>query len=423
MAKEDKFDIAVIGGGPAGMMAAGVAAESGAKVILIEKNQELGQKLLLTGNGRCNITNAESNLRKLVENYGKGGEFLFHAFSIFGPKEVMNFFDGIGIKTKIESDNRVFPVSEKAIDVLNALKNYLLKNKVDISLNSPVLRIIFKDNKIEKLVVGDSSMDSGQSKEVIAKKYIFCTGGKSYPITGSTGDGFKWASNLGHSISELSPALVPIKLKEDWAKGLQGLVLKNVKISVFQKNKKEFQETGDVLFTHFGLSSPAILNMSKRIGELLKRGEVKISLDLFPNANIEDLDKEIQQKINQNPKKYFKGFLADFIPQRFIPIFIKGLDMDTDKRINDITKKEKTSIAKHLKSIEVEVAGLMGFDQAMVTSGGVLLREIDDKTMKSKIIDNLFFAGEIIDIDGRTGGFNLQAGWSTGYLAGKSVKL
>ena len=399
-------------------------------------------------------------------------KFLFHAFSVFGPKQVIDFFNGLGVKTKIENNNRVFPISEKAEDVLNALKKYLLKNKVNISLDTCVSKIIFKDNfssrkaserrrKIEKLIVGDPSADSlrhgsgraGQAKEIIAKKYIFCTGGKSYPITGSTGDGLRWASDLGHSIGEFSPALVPIKLKENWIKDLQGLALKDVKISICQnltkENKKHFQETGDILFTHFGLSGPAILNMSKRIGELLKKGhayrqaghayrqtghayrqtglpadqagEVKLCLDFFPNLNIEDLDKKIQEKINKNPKKSIKNFFADFMPQRFIPIFIKNLGIEADKQINNITKIERRNIAKILKNFEVVATGLLGFDLAMTTSGGVLLKEIDDKTMKSKIIDNLFFAGEIINIDGRTGGFNLQACWSTGYLAGKSV--
>jgi len=409
----DKFDLAVVGAGPAGMMAAGTAAESGAKVILIEKNQELGKKLLLTGNGRCNITNAEFNLRKLVENYGKNGKFLFHAFSVFGPKEVIKFFNGLGVKTKIENNNRVFPTSEKATDVLNALKRYLLKNNVNIFLGSQVSKVVLKDNKIEKMVAGD--------KKIIAEKYIFCTGGKSYPITGSTGDGFKWASDLGQSISELSPALAPIKLKEDWARDLQGLVLKDVKISVLENNKKNFKETGDILFTHFGLSGPLILDISKIIGELLKQGEVKLSLDLFPNLNIEVLDKKIKEKINKNPKKFIKSLLADFMPQRFVLIFIKNLGIEADRQVNNITKREREAIARLLKNIEVVATELLGFDSAMVTSGGVSLKEIDDKTMKSKIIDNLFFSGEIINIDGRTGGFNLQACWSTGYLAGKSA--
>ena len=413
MPKEDKFDIAVIGAGPAGMIAAGVAAKSGAKVILIEKNEQLGKKLLLTGNGRCNITNAEFNLRKLVENYGKDGEFLFHAFFVFGPKEVINFFDGLGVKTKMENDNRVFPISEKAEDVLNALKTYLLKNKVTISFNSQVSKVIVKDNKIEKLIVGDN--------EIIAKKYIFCTGGKSCPITGSTGDGFKWVSDLGHSISALSPALVPIRLKEKWVKDLQGLALKDVKVSVLQNGKKCFQEIGDILFTHFGLSGPVILNISKRIGELLKKGEVRLSLDFFPNLKIEDLNKKIQEEIDKNPKKFIKSLFVDFIPQRFITVFLKNLGIDDNKQANNITNEEKRAIVELLKNTEVVATELLGFELAMVTSGGISLKEIDHKTMKSKIIDNLFFAGEIINIDGRTGGFNLQACWSTGYLAGKNV--
>ncbi|MEK7573966.1 MAG: NAD(P)/FAD-dependent oxidoreductase [Patescibacteria group bacterium] len=434
MANEDKYDIAVVGAGPAGMMAAGAAAESGAKVILLEKNNQLGKKLLLTGNGRCNITNAESDLRKLVENYGEDGKFLFRAFFVFGPEKVIDFFEGLGVKTKIvptksrilddkaigKNGNRVFPASEKVADVLNALKKYLLKNKVNICLNSRVSRVIRKSNKIEKLIAGD--------KEIIAKKYIFCVGGKSYPATGSTGDGFKWASDLGHSVSELSPALTPIKLKEDWAKELRGLALNDVKISVFKNNKKYIQEIGDVLFTHFGFSGPAILNISKKIGELLKQGlpagqagEVKLYLDLFPNFGIENLAEKIQEKIAKNPKKSLKNLLTDFMPQRLIPVFIKNLGLEADRQASNLAKKEREAIAKLLKNIEVVATELLGFNSAMATSGGVLLKEIDDKTMKSKIIDNLFFAGEIINIDGRTGGFNLQACWSTGYLAGKSA--
>jgi len=413
MAKKDKFDVAVIGGGPGGMLAAGVAAESGARVVLLEKNKELGKKLLLTGNGRCNILNAEFNLKKLTENYGKNGKFLFHAFSVFGPKKTISFFNSLGIETKTEDNNRVFPISDKAINVVNALKGYLLKNKVKIFLDSPVFRVISKNNRIKKLVT--------KNGEIIAKKYILCTGGKSYPITGSTGDGYKWLKDLGHSITELSPALVPIKVKEGWIKDLQGLVLKNIQITVLQNNKKRLQEKGYVLFAHFGLSGQIILNISKKIGELLRRGEVKISLDLLPNLSIEYLDKKIQEMIYENPKKSVKNILTEFMPQRFTNIFIKILGIKSDRKSNDITKEERRAISKLLKNIEIAVAELMSFDLAVVTSGGVSLKEIDSETMKSKIIDNLYFSGEIIDIDGKTGGFNLQACWSTGYLAGKSV--
>lgn len=413
MARGNKFDVAVIGGGPAGLMAAGAAAKLGAKVILIEKNKGLGKKFLLTGNGRCNITNAEFNLKKLAENYGKNGKFLLPAFYDFGPKQTINFFNSLGIKTKIENNNRVFPASEKASDVLSALKNYLLKNKVNISLDSRVLKIICEGNRIKKLIL--------KNREVIAEKYVLCTGGKSYPLTGSTGDGYKWLKDLGHHITELSPALVPVRLKENWAKDLQGLALKDVKICILQNNKKHSCERGHVLFAHFGLSGPSILNMSKKIGKLLKLGQVKISLDILPDSNIENLEKEIREKINKNPKKTFRNLLSNFIPQRLVDVFIEIIGIKADKQVNNITKEERRSIAKLLKNVEITAAELLGFDLAVVTSGGVSLKEIENKTMKSKIINNLYFSGEIIDIDGITGGFNLQACWSTGHLAGKSA--
>ena len=422
--KTNKFDVAVIGGGPAGMMASVTAAESGAKVILIEKNKGLGKKLLLTGNGRCNLTNAEFNLRKLVENYGKGGELLFHAFFVFGPGRVIKFFNGLGVKTKIENNNppshkatagqgRVFPASGKAEDVLDALKKYLLKNKVEICLGSAVSEVVRKGKKIEKLVVG--------GKGIKAKKYIFCTGGKSYPATGSTGEGFKWARDLGHSVGELSPALVPLRLKEDWVKDLQGVALNNVKVAVLQNGKKYSQETGDVLFTHFGLSGPAVLNISRSVGELLKKGEVEISLDLLPGLNMEELEKKIQEKISKNPKRSVKVFLADFMPLRFADVLTKNSGIDSYKQTGNLAKKERQDFARLLKDTRVALAGLLDFESAMVTAGGIFLKEIDHKTMRSKIVDNLFFAGEMIGIDGKTGGFNLQACWSTGYLAGQNA--
>ncbi len=415
MVKEDNFDVAVIGSGPAGIMAAGTAAESGVKVILLEKNNELSKKLLLTGNGRCNITNAEFNLRDLVENYGKNGKFLFHAFSVFGPKETIAFFKNIGVETKIESNKRIFPVSERAKDVRDALYNYLVGNNVVIRFNSEVLKIISKNKKIEKIIL--------RNKEIKAKKYIFCTGGSSYPITGSNGFGYELMKNLGHTITDLSPALVPIKTKEYWVKELQGLSLKNVEISVLQNNKKMISETGDILFTHFGLSGPAILNMSKKIGELLNTGKVKISIDIKPTLNFEQLQKKIDENFKNYPGKYLKSYLYEFMPKRMVPVFTKTFNINSDIHVNNIKKGERIKLAKYLKNIESTVEGLLGFDFAMVTSGGVSVKEIDDKTMKSKIINNLFFAGEIINIDAKTGGFNLQLCWSTGYLSGKSIGI
>ena len=411
--KENNFDLAVVGAGPAGMIAAARAAELGSKVILIEKNKKPGRKLLLTGKGRCNITNAEFNLRKLVENYGKNGKFLFHAFSVFGPKNVIDFFEKLGLKTKIERGKRVFPLSDKSEDVLKTLINHLIKNKVNIIYNSEVVGINHQNRKIKKLIL--------KNREIVAKNYIFCTGGKSYPSTGSTGDGFKWAINLGHNITELSPALVPFKTKESWVKELQGLSLKNVEISVFQKDKKERSEFGECLFTHFGLSGPIILKVSKQTGELLKSGEVKISLDLKPALDFTKLDKRVQRDFKKYQNKSFKNCLNDLLPRKLIPIIIRLSSIDPEKKVNSITKEERHSLVKLMKNLKMTVENLLGFDFAIVTSGGISLKEIDDKTMKSKIISNLFFAGEIIDIDGPTGGFNLQMCWSTGYLAGENA--
>jgi len=411
--KEDKFDVAVVGAGPAGMIAAGRAAELGAKVILIEKNKKPGIKLLLTGKDRCNITNAEFNLRKLVENYGKNGKFLFHAFSVFGPKDIINFFEKLRLKTKTERGKRIFPLSDKSEDVLRALINYLTKNKVNIVYNSAVIGVDCKDHKIKKLIL--------ENEEIVAGNYIFCTGGKSYPLTGSTGDGFKWATDLGHRIKKISPVLVPIKIKENWVKELQGLSLKNVEISVFQKGKKERSEFGECLFTHFGLSGPIILDISKKVGELLKDGEVKLLLDLKPALDSAKLDGRVQRDFKKYRNKLFKNCLANLLPCKLIPVIVKLSNINPEKKVNMITKEERHNLVRLLKNLEMTVRELLGFDSAIITSGGISLEEIDHKTMRSKVIDNLFFAGEIIDVDGPTGGFNLQVCWSTGYLSGESA--
>jgi predicted Rossmann fold flavoprotein len=411
--KENNFDVAVVGAGAAGIIAAGRAAELGAKTILIEKNEKPGVKLLLTGKGRCNITNAEFNLRELVENYGKGGNFLFHAFSNFGPKDIIDFFEKSGLKTKIERGKRVFPLGDQSKDVLKALIDYLMKNKADIIYDSKVAGINCQNHKIKNLIL--------KRGKITAKNYIFCTGGKSYPSTGSTGDGFKWAGDLGHHIKDLSPALVPIKIKENWVKELQGLSLKNIEISVFQKGKKEKSEFGECIFAHFGLSGPIVLDISKKVGDLSKKGEVKLSLDLKPALDFAKLDGRVQRDFKKYQNKSFKNCLVDLLPRKLIPVIVKLSGINPEKKANAITREERHFLVKLLKNLEMAPAGLLGFDSAIVTSGGVSLKEIDHKTMKSKIIDNLFFAGEIIDIDGPTGGFNLQTCWSTGYLAGESA--
>ncbi|PIS34489.1 MAG: aminoacetone oxidase family FAD-binding enzyme [Parcubacteria group bacterium CG08_land_8_20_14_0_20_43_9] len=411
--KEEVFDVAVVGAGPAGMIAAGRAGELGAKVILLEKNKKPGRKLILTGKGRCNLTNAEFNLGKLVEHYGKNGKFLFHSFSVFGPQKVIDFFEKLGVKTKIERGRRVFPESDQADDVLRALIKGLLKGKVKIAYNSEVVGVNCKKNRIAKLILED--------REIIAKKYIFCTGGKSCPVTGSTGDGFRWAKELGHKIEELSPALVPIKVKESWAWELRGLALKNVEVSVWQDGKKQCSRFGECLFTHFGLSGPIVLDISKRVGELLERGKVKIVIDLKPALDLRKLDERTKRDFQKYQNKSFKNSLNDLLPRNLIGIIVRMSKINPEKKANSVTKEERRYLAKILKNLEMTAVGLLDFDSAIITKGGVSLKEIDSRTMKSKIIDNLFFAGEIIDIDGPTGGFNLQSCWSTGFLAGESA--
>ena len=412
------FDVAVIGAGPAGIFAALKAAESGARVILLEKNEKLGRKLVITGKGRCNITNAELNLRKLVENYGKNGPFLFHAFSVFGPKDIIDFFEKSGLKTKIERGNRIFPVSDEAKDVVDVLVRCLKKNKVIVSYNSEVIAIDCRNRRIKKIIVKNAD----KKNEIEANNYIFCTGGKSYPSTGSTGDGFIWAKELGHHVEKLSPALVPIKIKEGWIKDLRGLSLKNIEISIKADNKKQFSKFGECLFTHFGLSGPIILDISKKVGELLtSEKEIKMFLDLKPALESTKLDERIQRDFRKFQNRSFKNSLQELLPRKLISVIIKLSGINSEKEVNNITKEERRSLVKLLKNIEITAIGPLGFDSALITSGGISLREIDDKTMRSKIINNLFFAGEIIDVDGPTGGYNLQVCWSTGYLAGEKA--
>lgn len=407
------FDVAVIGGGPAGLMAAGRAAELGKKVVILEKNKKPGRKLVLTGKGRCNITNAEFNLRKLVENYGKKGQFLFHAFYVFGPQKAIEFFEKWGLKTKIERGQRVFPESDEAQDVLNVFIKYLLKGRVKMVYGAPVLDIERKKRHINKLILKDG--------EIIAKNYIICTGGKSYPATGSTGDGYEWSQKLGHRVENPTPALVPLEIRENWVGGLQGLSLKNVEATIFQKDKKEASVFGECLFTHFGLSGPIILDVSGKVGELLKKGAVEIALDLKPALDFKTLDARLQRDFQKYHNKFFQNALDDLLPQKMIPVIVKFSGIDPLKRATYITREERQALARLLKNLKMTVAGLSGFESAIVTNGGVSLKELDDKTMKSKIVDNLFFAGEIIDVHGPSGGFNLQLCWSTGYLAGENA--
>lgn len=412
---EEKYDVAVIGGGPAGMMAAGTAAANGAKVILIEKNQTLGKKLLITGKGRCNITNAQKDNRQFIKELGPNGPFLFSVLANFNPKQVINFFESHGVKTKVERGGRVFPDSDKSVDVLNALKKYLSENNVTILNDTKVIGFLSDKNSIKKIKLANH--------EIVAKQYIITTGGLAYPQTGSTGDGYQWAKNLGHSINKPSAALVPILTKEKWVKNLEGLSLKNVNISVYQNNKKIADRFGEALFTDQGMSGPIILDLSQIVGSLLANGETILKINFKPALDLATLDKRIQNDFAQNPNKTFKNSFDELLPKKLIPIFVKLTQINENKKSGQLTREERKIVIKFLTEFTLTVDQLDSFEKAIVTAGGINLKEIDPKTMKSKIINNLFFAGEIIDLNGPTGGFNLQIAFSTGFTAGKNSAI
>ena len=408
------YDLIVIGGGPAGMMAAGRAAERGANVLLLEKNDRLGIKLVITGKGRCNITNAEISTKNLVDIFGKPGRFLFSALNNFGNQDIINFFESRGLATKVERGNRVFPVSDSSLDVLDILKNYLAKYKVKIKYKINIKSIITKAGLIEKIVLADKS-------ELQAKKYLIATGGKSYPMTGSSGDAHKWLEKMGHTIIDTNPALTPLLIKEKLIKELEGLSLKNVTIDIYQANKKIDSRFGEALFTGNGMSGPIILDMSKQIGLALKQGDVKLSIDYKPKLDFKTLDQRLQDDFSKSNNKLFRNSLGDLLPKKLIPLIIKLSEIDPEQKANAITKLERKKLLHLLKNFELNVKSLYGYNKAIVTAGGVSLKEVDPKTMQSKKIKNLYLAGEILDLDAPTGGYNLQSCWSTGYTAGENI--
>ena len=412
--KDDQvFDIAVIGGGPAGMIAAGRAAELGAKVVLMEKNEVLGKKLLLTGKGRCNFTHNELDIRKFTEKYGRNGRFLYRALAVFGVKEVIDFFESRGVKGKVEQGDRIFPENGNVQDILKVLLKYLSEGKVTILYNVEVINFKQEDRKISQVILRD--------RQIIADKFIICTGGKSYPQTGSTGDGYHWARQWGHTIIEPVPALNPIKIAEKWVKELQGLSLKNISLQLFQNGKKQDERFGEMLFTHFGVSGPIVMDLSKNIGTLLKRGAVKLILDLKPALDFKKLDQRIQRDLDKFKGRRFKNSLKGLLPLSMIPVMIRLSGIEPEKQVDYISREERNKLVHLFKELELSPTELLGFKWSVVTSGGIALKEVDPDTMCSKKIENLYFAGEILDLDGPSGGYNLQECWSTGYLAGESA--
>ena len=400
----------VIGGGPAGMIASGFAAKNN-EVILFEKNHKLGRKLFITGKGRCNVTNA-CDPEELIQNTPGNPYFLYSAFYTFDSYATMNFFEQLGVKVKVERGNRVFPVSEKSSDIVKALIRFMENNNVDIRLNSKVEDLIVENNKIVKAIV------NGKSIEI--ENVIIATGGLSYPVTGSDGDGYKFAKKMGHKITKLYPSLVPLKTAEKWCSQLQGLSLKNIELNIFIDNKSVYKGFGEMMFTHFGITGPLVLKASR---SLIGKYNQSITgyIDLKPALTEKELDNRILRDFEKFINKSFKNSLDELLPQKIIPIIIKLSNIDENKKVNSVTKDERKKLCDIIKRLPITITGDNGYNEAVVTAGGVCVDEIDPSTMKSKIIENLYFAGEVIDVDSYTGGFNLQIAFSTGYLAGNNV--
>lgn len=438
--EETLWDVAVIGGGPAGMMAAGRAAEVlrdaeasrgklGARVILIEKNSSLGKKLLITGGGRCNVTNAEFDNRKLLERFKSDGKFLFSAFSQFSVKETLDFFHSKKMETKVEPGQRVFPLSNKSQSVWDVMVEYIKAGGVTVLSDSPVVDIVMSgtDSTGSPREIVGVKIKGGQI--IKAKNIVIATGGTSRPETGSTGDAYAWLRKLGHEVITPEPSLVPLAVKDAWVKRLSGVSLTDVKLTIFQDGIKQPLNkvsstklgTSKILFTHFGVSGPSILNMSKDVGELLKYGEVVIALDLLPTMDYSALNTKLQEIFKINDKKKFKNCLSDLVPSALAPVVVELSAINPDKECNSVTRPERLNLINLLKNIPINIEGLLGADKAIVTSGGVALSEVDFKTMRSRLFPNLYFAGDILNIDRPSGGFSLQICWTTGFVAGSNA--
>jgi predicted Rossmann fold flavoprotein len=406
-----KYDVIVIGGGPAGMIAAGTAASMGKLTMLIEKNEKLGKKLFITGKGRCNVTNS-ADFDEFMKNIPKNSKFFYSSFNSFSNYDLIELLESLGLKTKVERGGRVFPESDKSSDVIKALERYLNKYNVEVKLNRKLLGMRQEDGAVSGVL-----LDNGQVVE--CSSVILCTGGVSYPQTGSTGDGYEIAKEAGHGISDLMPSLIPLVAKEEFIKDLQGLSLKNVSIKAIADGKVVYEDFGEMLFTHYGLSGPIILSASFFVSDYLRRKkEIRIHIDLKPALSEEELDKRIIRDFEKNINRQFKNSLGELMPQKLIPVFISLTGIDESKEVHQITKAERKMLVKLLKQFTVTVSGTRPIEEAIVTSGGINLKEINPKTMESKLVKGLYFAGEVIDLDAFTGGFNLQIAFSTGYAAG-----
>lgn len=405
--------VVIIGAGPAGMTAAYSASQNGIDVVLVEKNERVGRKLLITGKGRCNITN-NCEVEELIANVNTNGKFLYSAFYTFTNDAVMEMFESLGVRLKTERGNRVFPESDRAMDVVDAMARLIKRKNIKLVTGKTVKDIKEKNGKVESVVLSDG-------KEIKADAVIIATGGASYQRTGSTGDGYRLAEKLGHKITPLKPSLIGLEIQEDFVSKLKGLSLRNVAINVYgKKNKKIYDDFGEMEFNDYGVDGPIIKSASCIMRDLSKES-YKISLDLKPALDHEKLDKRVQRDFQKYINKRFENSLSDLLPSKMIPVVVELSGIDPATPVNSITKEERRNLVNTIKNIEMHVKRYRPMEEAIVTSGGVKTSEINSSTMESKLVEGLYFAGEVIDVDAYTGGFNLQIAFSTGYLAGMSI--
>ena len=403
-------NVIVVGGGAAGMMAAVFAARNGQNVQLLEKNEKLGKKLFITGKGRCNITNA-ADIEDLFTAVISNPKFLYSGFYSFTNQQVVDFFEELGVKTKIERGERVFPVSDHSSDVIAAFSRELKSLGVSVSLHTEVKELLCEQDKVCGVLLTNG-------KKMKADAVIVATGGISYPSTGSTGDGYRFAREAGHKVTELLPSLVPMEVRQWYAKELQGLSLRNIEIRITDGKKKLYEEFGEMLFTHYGVTGPVILSASSVVGKTLRKKELTLHIDLKPALSEEQLDKRILREFDANHNKQYKNSIDSLFPAKLKPVMIELSEIEPEKKVNEITKEERQRLVHLIKNFTMTLTGLRGYNEAIITKGGVSVKEIDPGTMESKIIKGLYFAGEVLDLDAVTGGYNLQIAWSTGYLAG-----
>ncbi len=406
--------VVVIGGGAGGMLCGIIAARHGHTVSIYEKNDKLGRKLFITGKGRCNLTNASENPEEFLDQMTSNKKFLYRSFYQFSNQDVMDFFVELGVPLKTERGGRVFPVSDRAGDIIGALEKELIRQKVSIYRNREVRSLWIEEEYLKGIVLKDG-------KKKGADRVVVATGGISYPATGSTGDGYQFAMEAGHKIISPSPALVPLETKEEFVKELQGLSLKNVRITVKEGKKELYKGFGEMLFTHYGISGPLVLSASSFLTKRKGKAPIKILIDLKPALTLEQLDARIQRDFKKNGKKQFKNGVMELFPSKLIPIMIKLSGIESERKICNITREQRLHFAREIKNMTLEIKGTRGFQEAIVTKGGVCVKEINPSTMESKLVKGLYFIGEVLDIDALTGGYNLQIAWSSAFAAGSHL--